>query len=70
MIRSVEELLFHMRTVVRNADNAWAKDFARSILAQAKRPGWTPSPKQEALMQRLAAELFIQSDDMEVLIEE
>ena len=70
--RDIDELLHHMPAVARDADNTWAANFARSILGQAKRPGWTPSPKQEALMQGLVSELFTHTDDiMEVqLIEE
>ena len=70
MIRphSLEELLFHMPTVERQAESTWAKSFAASVRKQSRRPRWKPSPKQEALMRRLVAELF--DDSGPELIEE
>lgn len=67
----VEELLFHMPTVARVATSDWAKGFAQSIARQSRRRGWHPSPKQEALMRRLVAELFHaqEGDDDAQLIE-
>lgn len=62
MTRPVEVLLHHMPGVVAQAENEWAANFARSIIRQARRPSWRPSPKQEAIMQRLVSELFTASD--------
>lgn len=65
MIRSTEELLFHWSAVVKQATNAWAKDFAASIAKQSRRRGWNPTPKQAALMQSMVSDLFLHSDQGE-----
>jgi len=52
----VDRLLFRWGAVVRDAEG-WARGFALSIQKARKRPGWTPSAKQLALMQRMVAEL-------------
>lgn len=57
-LRPVEELLWSWPTVCRMATTEWAKGFAASIAKQAKRPTWTPSRKQHALMQRMVSELY------------
>ncbi len=55
--RTVDELLWHMPTVAR-LGNDWAAGFARSILSQARRRNWQPTPKQRALMASLVSDLF------------
>mgnify|MGYP001449086879 CR=1 FL=1 len=52
----VDRLLFSWRRVIAQAEG-WSRGFALSIQRDRKRPGWTPSPKQFAVMQRLVAEL-------------
>ncbi|AZV79027.1 hypothetical protein EBB79_14885 [Parasedimentitalea marina] len=59
-LRPVEELLYHMRTVVRSG-SGWEANFARSILKHAKRPAWNPSEKQHQMMQRMVSEMFTDS---------
>lgn len=58
----IERLTYHMKTVARDAENIFASGFARSILRQSKKPGWTPSPKQMSVMQALVADLFAYGD--------
>ncbi|WP_375262796.1 hypothetical protein [Palleronia sp.] len=70
MARSVEELVFHMPTVERQASSDWAKSFAASIRKQSRRRNWHPSPKQLSMMHRLVAEVFTHQDDDITLIEE
>lgn len=45
-----------VRRVMAEDVEDWIKGFVRSIAKHGKRPGWTPSPKQEALMRQLLAE--------------
>ncbi len=52
----VDRLLFSWRRVIAQAEG-WSRGFALSIQRDRKRPGWMPSPKQFAVMQRLVAEL-------------
>ena len=52
----VDELLFCWGRVIAAA-KGWARGFALSIQRDRKKPGWMPSPKQLAVMQRLVAEL-------------
>jgi hypothetical protein len=66
MSRPVEVLLHHMPTVAAKAQNEWAANFARSVIRQARRSTWRPSPKQIGIMNRLVAELF-QKDDASVI---
>ncbi|MBT8389648.1 MAG: hypothetical protein HKO95_04760 [Rhodobacteraceae bacterium] len=66
MTRNFEELLFHMKAIARSSDE-WAAGFARSILKQSKRPSWRPSTKQEAVMQRLVAERFTETEEVELI---
>lgn len=65
--RTVEELAFHMPAVVRHAENTWAKGFAQSIVAQSRRRNWSPSPKQIGVMRRLVADLFTDSEEVELI---
>ena len=67
--RTVEELAFHMPSVIQHAESNWAKGFAQSIVAQSRRRNWNPSPKQIGVMRRLVADLFTEPEDFE-LIEE
>ncbi|NUB42871.1 hypothetical protein GEU84_000605 [Fertoebacter nigrum] len=55
---SIEELVFHMPTAARVAGTAWARDFAKSIVQQARRRRWNPTAKQEALMRRMVSDMF------------
>lgn len=54
----VERVLWSWPTVVEKAETDWAKGFARSIAAQARRRNWRPSPKQLALMKEMVAQLY------------
>jgi len=60
-LRPVEELLYHMRIVVRSGSD-WEANFARSILKHARRPAWNPSEKQHQMMQSMVSEMFTPSD--------
>jgi len=60
---STDELLHHMPTVARSAENNWAANFARSILRQSRRRGWKPSPKQSDIMRALVSDLFAYGPD-------
>lgn len=60
--RELEELLTHrwpgiVRRCMADDCDDWIKGFVRSIARHAKRPRWRPSPRQEQIMRRLAAEL-------------
>jgi len=66
MKRSLEELLFHMRPLC-GSENDWEAGFARSICRAAKDSSWRPSPKQEAIMQRLVAERFTEEGDIQLI---
>ena len=68
MSRPVEVLLHHMRSTA-SSQVEWEADFARSVLRQAKRPGWKPSAKQLTIMERLVSEMFNETDELEVLEE-
>ena len=57
---SVEELIFHMPAVEREAENTWARGFAASIRRQSRHRKWRPSPKQIGMMRRLVSEMFTQ----------
>ena len=57
----------HLDRVARDAADPWARDFARSILAQARQPSWEPSPKQRGVIRRLIADLHRQNDDVIVV---
>lgn len=52
----VDQLLFSWGRVIADA-RGWARGFALSIQRDRKRPGWSPSRKQLAVMHRLVAEL-------------
>lgn len=66
--RSAEECLFWMPRIASMATNAWAKDFASSVVKQSRRRGWQPSGKQLGVMRRLVAELFQhEADDFTVI---
>lgn len=58
-----------MNVVACDASDPWARNFARSILVQSRRPRWEPSPKQVGVMRRLVIGLR-RLDDDPVLIEE
>ena len=65
MTRPIEVLIHHMRGVA-GSRNAWEAGFARSILRHSKRRNWRPTPAQDAIMNRLAGELF-NEDNFDVL---
>lgn len=52
----VDRLLFSWGRVIAQAEG-WSRGFALSIQRDRRRPGWMPSGKQLAVMQRLVAEL-------------
>lgn len=56
--RSVDELLFHFRSLARKAPDEWDRKFARSILRCAKRESWEPSPRQLYVMHQLVNRMF------------
>ncbi len=58
----VDHLLFKWGRVVAGAQG-WARGFALSIQRDRKKPGWTPTAKQLAVMQRMVAELPMTGDD-------
>ena len=58
--------LHQMSAVERNATDPWARNFARSIMRQARNPKWEPSPKQRGVMRRLIEDL-IRADDLIVV---
>lgn len=53
-VQEVDELLFSWGRVIARA-SGWERGFALSIQRDRKRPGWTPSHKQLAVMHRLVA---------------
>lgn len=55
---SIEELLFHMPWLSRNAPTAWERSFADGIAKNGRRRNWRPSPKQVAVMERLVSDMF------------
>lgn len=61
--------LHHLDRVARYARDPWSRDFARSVLAQSRRPRWQPSPKQQGVIRRLIADLHQREDEM-LLIED
>ena len=52
----VDHLLFSWGRVIADA-RGWARGFALSVQRDRKKPGWRPSSRQLAVMQRLVAEL-------------
>lgn len=52
----IDRLLFRWGEVIRGAEG-WARGFALSIQRARQKHGWTPSPKQLALMRRMVSEL-------------
>lgn len=50
----VDRLLFSWGRVIAHA-HGWERGFALSIQRARKRPGWRPSHKQYALMEKLVA---------------
>lgn len=60
----VDRLLFRWGRVVADAQG-WARGFALSIQRARKKPGWTPTAKQLAVMQRMVAELPMTGTDEE-----
>ena len=68
--RNIDELVYHMATVARQASAEWARGFALSVITQSRRRNWKPSAKQEAMMRKLVSELFTAvrgDDDLQVI---
>lgn len=53
----IERLLHYMPHVVSSGDE-WERGFAKSVLRQSRRRGWTPSEKQIPIMQEMVNDLF------------
>lgn len=62
----IDQLLHHWRAVIGAQPKGFTRNFALSIQKARRRPGWEPTAKQEAIMRRLVAELFIYRDSGEV----
>ena len=60
--RPLEVLLHHIPGVIASAENEWTRGFAKSVLRQSRNPNWKPSPKQDAIMQRMVAETLREND--------
>lgn len=56
--RSADECLYWFPTIAKTATNEWAQNFAHSVMAQSRRRGWKPTPKQLTMMRRMVSELF------------
>jgi hypothetical protein len=61
---TVDEQVWHLRIIVRG--DGWAAGFAKSVIRQARRRDWRPSPKQDSVIRRLIAEM-LEPDDGQVL---
>ncbi len=59
----IERLMWSWPRVEAAAQDAWTRNFAKSIARQAKRRSWTPSPKQAALMRRMVQSLHRHADE-------
>jgi hypothetical protein len=69
--RPLELLLYHLRAIAKEPKDKWARNFARSILRQSKKPIWQPSAKQLTTMERLVdEEIGLGNEDEFQLIEE
>lgn len=68
--RTLEELLFHIPWLSRNAANAWERHFAKSIAEKARLPRWRPTEKQIQVMQRLVANMFGENNQEAEVIEQ
>ena len=55
---SLQELIYHMRTVISSTESEWKRGFAVSILKHSKRPSWKPSAKQMRTMRNLIDDMF------------
>jgi hypothetical protein len=64
--KTIDELLHHWRAVIGAAPKGFPRDFALSIQKNRRKPGWIPTPKQEAIMRQMVAELFTHTDRGEV----
>lgn len=63
----VDQLLFSWGRVIADA-TGWARGFALSIQRDRKKPGWHPTPKQQAMMRRLVAELpAVSGEDIDLI---
>ncbi len=55
---NLEELLWSWKSVIRNAPDGWARNFALSIAKQAKRKDWQPTAKQLGIMRKMVSDLY------------
>lgn len=63
----IDQLLFSWGRVIADA-SGWARGFALSIQRDRKKPGWRPTPKQQAMMSRLVAELpAVPGEDVDLI---
>ena len=58
MGRSDHLHLHYMAAIARDATDPWARNFAASIMRQARNPKWEPSPKQRGIARRLVEDFF------------
>ncbi|KZX94487.1 MULTISPECIES: hypothetical protein [unclassified Sulfitobacter] len=58
----IERLLHHLPTVAQLAEEPWVEGFAKSVLKQSRRRGWSPSPRQLPVMRQLVNALFTRTD--------
>lgn len=68
--RNIDELVYHMPTVAKQAGTDWARGFALSVMTQSRRRNWKPTAKQEAMMRKLVSDLFTAmrgDDDLQVI---
>lgn len=70
--RSLSELLWWMKSLAGKAPSEWARNFARSMLRQGKRPDWEPTPKQLRIMRQLVTEHLgglnaTEADDLQLI---
>jgi hypothetical protein len=63
------EVLLHHTKITAASGSPWEAEFARSVLKQARKPSWRPSPEQRAVMERLVSEALNESDELEVIEE-
>ncbi len=64
--RPLEVLLHHLPGVIYQAETDWERRFAMSILRKARRRTWTPSRKEQEIMEGLVAHLFNEYPDQAV----
>ena len=58
MKRTVDHLLYYMPRLARKAESPWERKFASDMARRAKWRNWTPSEKQQEIMQGMVSSLF------------